>query len=109
MLKGIALKVTSTLAFAFMMVIMKARIDYPIGEIVFFRSGPALLVLLVWLLARGEFPGALRTSWICGHLVRSLAGAASMFMMFATYYFLPLADSAAVLVRGIALGRDHPL
>ena len=78
MLKGVALKILSTLVFAFMMVIMKAHIDYPIGEVVFFRSAPALLVLFVWLLARGEFPRALKTKWLTGHLVRSLSGAASM-------------------------------
>lgn len=35
-LKGTALKVASTLGFAVTMAIMKARIDYPLGEIVFF-------------------------------------------------------------------------
>ena len=100
MLKGIALKILSTLVFAFMMTIMKAHIDYPLGEIVFFRSAPALLVLFVWLLMRREFPGALRTTWLSGHLVRSIAGASSMFLMFATYIFLPLADSSAVLYTG---------
>lgn len=97
MLKGVALKIVSTLAFAFMMAIMKAHTDFPLGEMVLFRSAPALLVLFVWLAARGEFPRALRTQWLSGHLVRSLAGACSMFLMFATYNFLPLADSTAVL------------
>lgn len=100
MLKGVALKILSTLVFAFMMAIMKAHTQYPVGEIVFFRSAPALLVLFVWLRMRGEFPSALRTSWLSGHLVRSISGAASMFMMFSTYYFLPLADTSAVLYTG---------
>ena len=100
MLKGVALKIVSTLAFAFMMVIMKAHTNFPLGELVLFRSAPALLVLFVWLALRGEFPRALRTRWLGGHLVRSLAGACSMFLMFATYNFLPLADSTAVLYTG---------
>ncbi len=100
MLTGVGLKVLSTLIFSFMMALMKANIEYPLGEIVFFRSAPALLVLFVWLLARGEFPGALKTSWLSGHLVRAISGSGSMFMMFATYYFLPLADTSAVLYTG---------
>ena len=100
MVKGVAYKILSTLAFAFMMAIMKAHTDYPVGEIVFFRSAPALLVLFAWLAMRGEFPGALKTQWLGGHLVRSIAGSASMFMMFSTYYFLPLADTSAVLYTG---------
>ena len=78
MLTGVALKILSTMAFAFMMVIMKAHTNFPLGELVLFRSAPALLVLFVWLALRGEFPRALRTQWLGGHLVRSLAGACSM-------------------------------
>ena len=100
MLTGIGLKVLSTLAFSFMMTIMKAHTNYPVGELVFFRSAPALLVLFAWLWMRGEFPRALQTNWLSGHLVRSLSGACSMFMMFAAYNFLPLADSTAVLYTG---------
>jgi drug/metabolite transporter (DMT)-like permease len=100
MLKGVALKIASTLAFSFMMAIMKAHTNYPVGELVMFRSAPALLVLFFWLAQRREFPAALRTKWLSGHLVRSIAGSCSMFMMFATYNFLPLADSTAVLYSG---------
>ena len=100
MLTGVALQIASTLAFSFMMAIMKAHTNFPVGELVLFRSAPALFVLFGWLWLRGEFPRALRTGWLSGHLVRSLAGACSMFLMFATYNFLPLADSTAVLYTG---------
>ena len=38
MLAGIAYKVASTLVFACMMAVVKALNQYPVGELVFFRS-----------------------------------------------------------------------
>jgi len=96
MLAGIAYKIASTFVFACMMAIMKGLSFYPVGELVAFRSFFALIVLAVWLWWRGEFPGALRTRRVGGHLLRSLAGTGSMTLNFAAFAFLPLADVTVV-------------
>ena len=96
MLLGITAKIISTLLFAGMLALVKYYSAYPIAELVFFRSAFALIVLVVWLLMRGDFPRALYTKWFSGHLVRSVAGVGSMFLMFAAYGILPLADVTAI-------------
>jgi drug/metabolite transporter (DMT)-like permease len=100
MLLGIAAKILSTLLFAGMQALVKYYSAYPIAELVFFRSAFALVVLVIWLLMRGDFPRALYTTWFSGHLVRSIAGVGSMFLLFAAYGLLPLADVAAISYAG---------
>ena len=52
---GIALKVLSALAFTLMSAAVKhVSADYPVGEIVFFRSAFAIVPLLIWLGWREE-------------------------------------------------------
>src|SRR3954468_8598488 len=96
MLTGIAFKIASTLFFSAMLALVKYYSDYPVSELVFFRSSFALIPLVFWLLSRGDFPRALHTKWLGGHLVRSLAGVGSMSLMFGPYGFLPLADVTAI-------------
>ena len=80
MLKGISLKVASTLVFAAMAALIKAlSATVSVSEIVLFRSLFSLLTLLIWLAQRGELPGALATRRPLGHVGRSVAGATSMF------------------------------
>ena len=101
MLKGIGLKVASTFVFSGMVALVKfGSANYPIGELVFFRSFFAILVLIVWLAARREFPKALRTQWLSGHLLRSIAGSASLVLSFSSYALLPLADATALGYAG---------
>ena len=101
MLQGIALKVASTLFFSGMVALVKAYSGaYPVIEIVFFRSFFAILVLILWLWTRGEFPRALRTNWFFGHLLRSLAGTASLLLSFTAWGLLPLADATAITYAG---------
>lgn len=100
MLKGIACKIGSTLAFAFMLALVKMYGAYSVAELVFFRSFFALFILVFWLLWRGDFPRALQTKWFTGHLVRSLAGVGSMFCIFTAYGLLPLADATAIGYAG---------
>lgn len=111
---GIGLKLTATAFFSVMLGLGKAYSDYPVAQLVFFRSAFALVPLMVWLLMRGDFPRALYTSRLGGHLVRSFAGIGSMFCMFASYALLPLADATAigyaaplmiVVLAGIFLGE----
>jgi drug/metabolite transporter (DMT)-like permease len=93
---GIGLKVTSVFLFTCMLTIGKAYSDYPVAQLVFFRSAFALVPLMIWLLMRGDFPGALHTKRFPGHLLRSAAGIGSMFFIFAAYKLLPLADATAI-------------
>jgi drug/metabolite transporter (DMT)-like permease len=97
MLHGIAYKVASTFVFACMAAIVKANAaEFPSGELVFFRSFFALPVVVVWLWQRGDFPRALYTKRLGGHLIRSFSGVGSMFLTFTAYGFLPLADVTVV-------------
>ena len=96
MLRGIALKVAATFVFALMAATIKiAAARYPVGEVVLFRSGFALAVLVAWLASRGEFPAALHTRRPFGHVGRSLAGSGGMFANFAALSLLPLAAATA--------------
>lgn len=91
---GIALRIGSTLAFAAMAACIKALGDaVPLGQVVFFRSGVALLPLVAFLWWQGDFPQGLRTSRPFGHIARCLMGASAMFTSFATIRLLPLAEA----------------
>jgi drug/metabolite transporter (DMT)-like permease len=94
---GIALKITSTIVFTLMATLVKlASADYPIGEIVFFRSFFALVPVLLWVAARGRLPAVLYTGKIHRHAFRSATGATSMFMGFTALSLLPIADATAI-------------
>jgi drug/metabolite transporter (DMT)-like permease len=94
---GVALKITSTIVFTLMATLVKlASADYPIGEIVFFRSFFALVPVLLWVAARGQFPAALYTSRFHRHLFRSVVGAAGMYTGFTALALLPIADATAI-------------
>jgi drug/metabolite transporter (DMT)-like permease len=96
MLKGVALKIGATLAFALMYALIKlAAPTFPVAEIVFFRSIFAMATLALWLASRGEWPSALRTTRPLGHIGRSLAGSCGIFGNFLALAFLPLADATA--------------
>ncbi len=104
--QGIVLRIVSTVFFAGMAVFVKlASEEAPVGQIVFFRSAFAMIPLVIFLLARREFPAGLATKRPFGHLARSGLGAASMFLSFAAISRLPLGE---VLTRskmtGIFLG-----
>jgi drug/metabolite transporter (DMT)-like permease len=96
MFRGILLKILSTLAFTAMAVgVRVASPRIPTAEIVFYRSGFGLIVLLFWLVWTGGFPGRLATRRPLGHLGRALSGAAGMFANFTSLALLPLADATA--------------
>lgn len=94
--KGVLMRVGSALAFTMMATVAKLTDGYPIGQIVFFRSLFALVVLVLWLRARGEFPHAIRTHRPFGHLARGLAGTCGMFSYFLAVALLPLPDVTAI-------------
>jgi len=96
MFRGILLKTLATMAFTAMSIGVRfATPTCPISEIVLFRSAVALVVLVAWLVARGDFPGHLRTLRPLGHLGRGLSGSAGMFANFTSLSLLPLADATA--------------
>lgn len=96
MFRGVALKVGATFVFALMSATIKTvAARYSVGEVVLFRSAFALLVLVAWLAARGEFPAALHTRRPLGHVGRSLIGTGGMFANFVALAILPLAAATA--------------
>jgi drug/metabolite transporter (DMT)-like permease len=89
--------VLSALAFTLMSAGVKTvSADYPIGELVFFRSAFALVPLLAWLAWQGGLINAVRTSNIAGHVLRSLIGTCGMFASFVALSYLPLPDAVAI-------------
>lgn len=94
---GIALKTAAVLLFTVMYALIKwASREVPAGEAVFFRSFFALIPVIGYLVWIGEFPSALRTSNIVGHLWRGTLGVSSMTLNFIGLSLLPLADSIAI-------------
>ena len=82
-IRGILLKVMAVTIFTFMMAIIKATAaEVPTGQQVFYRAFFSMLVVIGWLAARGDLPGALRTSNVSGHIWRGLAGAVAMSLRF---------------------------
>ena len=93
---GITLKVISTLAFTAMATLIKLVSDrYPVGELTFFRSFFALIPVGFWVGWR-QFPRIFRTTRFPGHVIRSIAGAAAMFLGFSALSLLPIADATAI-------------
>nr|WP_255616413.1 DMT family transporter [Microvirga puerhi] len=100
---GISLKVLSALVFTLMSAGVKTlAADYPVGELVFFRTFFALIPLLVWLAWQGDLINAIRTDNVPGHFLRGLIGTSGMYLGFAALAYLPLHDT-------IAIGYASPL
>ena len=96
-IRGILLKVTAVSIFTVMMALIKATaVEVPTGQQVFFRAFFSLLVVIGWLMARGDFFNALRTSTIFGHMWRGLAGAAAMSLRFFALGVLTFPEVAAL-------------
>jgi drug/metabolite transporter (DMT)-like permease len=96
-LLGITLKILSALAFTLMSAgVKQLSADYPVGEIVFFRSAFAVVPVLAWLGWRGDLMDAVRTASVGGHVLRGLMGGCGMFAGFMALSFLPLSDAVAI-------------
>lgn len=94
---GIALKIGSVFFFAIMLTCVKAAsVEVPPGETAFFRSFFTLLPVLVWLGAKGQIAGVLRTGNFKGHLWRAGIGVIAMVLQFSALALLPLPDVVAI-------------
>ena len=96
-IRGILLKVTAVSIFTVMMALIKATsAEVPVGQQVFFRAFFTLLVVVGWLIARGDFLSALHTSNIFSHMWRGLSGAAAMSLRFFALGILTFPEVAAL-------------
>src|SRR5260221_24126 len=111
--RGAVYMVVSALLFALMSVAVKvASATLPNVVVVFFRSGFGLLTLLPFIVGAD-----LRTRRPREHLIRSLAGIASMYCFFYTLAHMRLADAVLLnyslpifipFVESAWLGEDFP-
>ena len=93
---GIAYQLFAVLVFTCMSSLIKSfGSDYATAEIVFFRSLPALIPLLLYLPSQGGW-SALRTRHPVLQAVRAIAGLASMFCGFHAIAYMTLADYVAI-------------
>jgi drug/metabolite transporter (DMT)-like permease len=76
-----------------------ATARHPTGQIVFFRNVVALLPLYFFIRQAGGLR-ILGTQRLGQHILRSLAGIASMVMGFLAYAYMPLADAVAIGLSG---------
>jgi len=89
--RGAAFMVASAFLFAGMGAMVKlASGSLPNTVVVFFRNAVALAFLLPWVLGRGT---TLRTKHLSEHLVRGLAGLASMYLFFYAIAHMRLAEA----------------
>jgi drug/metabolite transporter (DMT)-like permease len=94
---GIALRLVATLLFALMSLsVQVASVEAPVGQIVFWRSGIALVPILTYLAWRRQLHHGMATKRPLGHVKRSLYGCAAMFFSFLSITHLPLALATAL-------------
>jgi drug/metabolite transporter (DMT)-like permease len=93
--RGVAYACIANFVFSFFNVVVKwLSDDYPVAELVFFRSAFALvpIVFLVW---RAGGTGTLRTNRPMAHTLRAAIWLTSFCCSFLALHFLPLADAVA--------------
>jgi drug/metabolite transporter (DMT)-like permease len=93
---GIFLQILAVLFFTLQGAVVRYIGDrVPLGEIVFARNIVAILPILVMLTWQGKLAG-LRTKNIRGHFTRSVTNIGGMFLNFAGFARVPLADATAL-------------
>lgn len=114
-IRGVALRIGATMFFTLMVVCVKWLADtVPLGQVVFYRSAFALIPLVMYLFATGDFPRGLATRRPLAHVYRCVLGCTALFASFASLRYLPLAHASvigylapilAVLLARIVLGE----
>ncbi|MEP7241907.1 MAG: DMT family transporter, partial [Devosia sp.] len=87
----------------------------PAGELTFFRSSFGVIPVLVFLAARGELRGALKTKSVTGQVWRGLVGTCSMMLGFFALTKLPLPEAVTlnyatplmIVVVSALFGHEH--
>jgi drug/metabolite transporter (DMT)-like permease len=96
-LKAISLKVMSALLFAVLSALVRFLGEkYPVGQIVFFRSAFAVLLMVLIYASRSELAAALRTVRPLGHIGRGFISIFAMFCNFAALARLPIVEATAI-------------
>ena len=90
---AIRYRLLAVLCSAVMAALMRATGQHiPIGELIFTRSVISILLLTLFVGARGQLAAALYTAQPFGHFARGLLGVVSMFAYIAALVRLPLLD-----------------
>jgi drug/metabolite transporter (DMT)-like permease len=98
--RGIFYMLLAAFLFSCMDALVKlATQRHPTGQIIFFRNLVALLPLYFFIRQAGGF-SILRTRYLGQHMLRSLAGIASMILGFLAFAYMPLADAVAIGLSG---------
>lgn len=96
-LTGILLRLLATLLITAMSAaVRQAAATLPVGQIMAWRSGVALIPILAYMALRGDLPAALFTRHPRLHLIRGGLGAVTMALSFASLAFLPVATAQAL-------------
>lgn len=94
--RGLLLFATGIALFSILNGVVKAQAAlFPLNQIVFFRNAFALIPILLMLRAAGGL-GLLRTPRLREHAALSALFTVTLFMMFAAYAMMPLADATAI-------------
>ena len=94
---AIAMKLASVTLFVVMASLVKAgSVEVPSGQAVFFRSFFALMVIVGWLMAKGEFWDGIATQDKASHAWRGGVGTFAMLCMFGALGLLPLPEVTAI-------------
>lgn len=96
--RAILIKIVSVALFALMSALVRyvGEAGIPLGQVVFFRSAFALILLVVMYAVRRELAIAVRTRRPLGHVVRGSIAVFGMFLNFAALARLPLVDATAI-------------
>jgi drug/metabolite transporter (DMT)-like permease len=95
-LRGILFMLLCVLVFGLVAALVKLALEQqPVGQVIFFRNAFAFIPLYFVVRRAGGF-AALRTRYVREHVVRVIAGVASMALMFYAYALEPLADVVAI-------------
>ncbi len=93
---GISLKIVSVMVFVAMSAIIKGAEGVPVGQLVFFRSLFALVPIFILLGFRGELIKGFKTRRLPAHILRGMAGASGMFLIFFALSRLPLPEATTI-------------
>ncbi|MDC7786631.1 DMT family transporter [Rhodoplanes sp. TEM] len=96
--RAILIKIVSVALFALMSALVRyvGEAGIPLGQVVFFRSAFALILLVAMYAVRRELAVAVRTRRPLGHVGRGSIAVFGMFLNFAALARLPLVDATAI-------------